>query len=323
MSDLQRVHRRKHMSRGKTSQTSHILSRGYIFASLILLTISVSSISILFSLYEPKEAEEDARVASVVDVHKLEKIDVEAHSFVVYDIATKEFIFGKNETEVLPLASITKTMTALTACEYRDKINEISISESDLETEGSSVLIPDSSWKLIPLLQYMMTVSSNDAAVAIARNVGKEINIEHPYDAFIEKMNSNAKLFGMHTAVFSNPSGLDIDTKTAGAYASARDVARLFAETRRCREAFETTTTNSAHISEGKRVYTVENTNYFADKTPGLVASKTGFTDLAGGNLAVRVDRGLGQDIIVVVLGSTREARFKDTSKILEALARR
>lgn len=283
----------------------------------------MSSISILFSLYEPEEIEEDARVASVVDVHKLEKVDVVAHSFVVYDIATKQFIFGKNEAEILPLASITKTMTALTACGYRDKVDEVSISESDIQTEGASILSADTTWKLIPLLQYMMTVSSNDAAVAVARNVGKEIDMERPYDAFIEKMNSNAKLFGMHTAIFANPSGLDIDTKSAGAYASARDVARLFAETKRCREAFETTTTNSAHISEGDRVYTVENTNYFADKTPGLIASKTGFTDLAGGNLAVRVDRGLGQEIIVVVLGSTRDARFNDTSKILEALARR
>lgn len=315
------------MSRGPSSQTSRILSRGYIFSSLLLLTICVSSISI-FDLYrdgleQAKVEDLNTTLGSVIDVRRLEKIEVKAQSFAVYDMRTRHIIFGKNDTAPLPLASITKTMTALTACEYYDRVSEISISESDIATEGISLLSPNTSWPLMPLLQYMMTASSNDASTSIARNIGVLIDPERPYDAFIAKMNSNASLYGMKNSIFSNASGLDMDTSTAGAYASARDVAKLFAETRKCSEAFETTTSNIAHIEERGHIYSVANTNYFADNTPGLIASKTGFTDLAGGNLVVRVDRGLGQEIIVVVLGSTREERFSDTSKILEALARR
>lgn len=313
------------MNRHRASHTSHILSRGFIFTALILLTLCVSSISI-YGITQPTDDSEysgDANYPSVIDMHKLERIQVRAHSYVVYDIAERRVIYGKNDTEPLPLASITKTMTALTACEYQTKLDAVSISESDVATEGGSILAADTTWPLMPLIQYMMTVSSNDAATAIARNVGKVIDIEHPYDAFITEMNNNAQKFGMVTAVFYNPSGLDISSTKAGAYASARDVAKLFSEIKRCNKAFETTTANTAEISEGGHMYLVANTNHFADMTPGLVASKTGFTDLAGGNLAVKVDRGLGQEIVVVVLGSTREERFTDISKILEALARR
>ena len=59
-----------------------------------------------------------------------------------------------------------------------------------------------------------------------------------------------------------------------------------------------------------------KNTNIIVDKLPGVLASKTGFTDLAGGNLIMAFDIGLGHRIIISVLGSTKEARFEDLEKL-------
>ena len=62
-----------------------------------------------------------------------------------------------------------------------------------------------------------------------------------------------------------------------------------------------------------------KNTNIDVEKIPGLLASKTGYTTLAGGNLVVAFDASIGRPIIVVVLGSSQEGRFKDVQSLVNA----
>jgi D-alanyl-D-alanine carboxypeptidase len=59
------------------------------------------------------------------------------------------------------------------------------------------------------------------------------------------------------------------------------------------------------------------------NKIPSLIASKTGFTDLAGGNLAVIFDAGFEYPIIVVVLGSSQTGRFTDVEKLVNLSLRK
>ncbi len=61
----------------------------------------------------------------------------------------------------------------------------------------------------------------------------------------------------------------------------------------------------------------VKNTNEVVQNIDGLIASKTGYTDLSGGNLVVAFDAGLNHPIIVTVLGSSQEGRFSDTLKLI------
>ena len=61
------------------------------------------------------------------------------------------------------------------------------------------------------------------------------------------------------------------------------------------------------------------NTNKTVNSIPGIIASKTGYTELAGGNLAVVFDAGFGSPVAVVVLGSTYEERFSDVEKLSNA----
>ncbi|MDP2650081.1 MAG: hypothetical protein Q8P16_00780, partial [bacterium] len=105
------------------------------------------------------------------------------------------------------------------------------------------------------------------------------------------------------------------------AYGSAENMARLMsAAYRHAARAFESTALPYAefHNAAGK-AYEAQNTNGIVDAIPGLVMGKTGYTDLAGGNLAVVFEKEPGHAVVVVVLGSTREGRFNDVLELVEA----
>jgi D-alanyl-D-alanine carboxypeptidase len=63
----------------------------------------------------------------------------------------------------------------------------------------------------------------------------------------------------------------------------------------------------------------MKNTNQGVVQVPGALLSKTGFTDLAGGNLVVVFDAGMAHPVAVVVLGSTVEGRFTDVKRLMDA----
>ena len=84
-------------------------------------------------------------------------------------------------------------------------------------------------------------------------------------------------------------------------------------------EVLEATRYKNLHFASTEKIYSVENTNVIVDQIPNLIASKTGYTDLAGGNLIIAFDAGLGRPIIITVLGSTEEGRFADVLKLVEA----
>jgi D-alanyl-D-alanine carboxypeptidase len=111
---------------------------------------------------------------------------------------------------------------------------------------------------------------------------------------------------------FINPSGLDINGETeASNFGDAISVARLInIFYRKDSSAMEKTTHN--------KVGEFTNTNEYADILPFLSGSKTGFTDVAGGNLVTLFDI-LDNRIAIVVLGSTKEDRFKDTEALLKS----
>lgn len=69
--------------------------------------------------------------------------------------------------------------------------------------------------------------------------------------------------------------------------------------------------------SDTGQYHDAENTNYYVDKIPGLIGSKTGYTDLAGGNLVIAFNAGLNRPVVAVVLGSTLQERFTDIAKLV------
>ena len=126
-------------------------------------------------------------------------------------------------------------------------------------------------------------------------------------------MDEIARERGLHDMYFLNPSGLDESATQSGGYGSARSVAALFAYVASAHaEVFTATARKEVTItSQEGRAVVASNTDDALDAIPGIVLGKTGYTDLAGGNLAV-VFETEGHSIVAVVLGSTKDGRFSD-----------
>ncbi len=257
-----------------------------------------------------------------------ERLHLDARSVYVWDSQTGKKLYGKNEHEVLPLASVTKMMMALVAVELLPQSTEVSIAPIDLLEEGDTGLLVGEKWALSDLLKFTLVASSNDGASAIASVGGaslmREASSTDPFTnkrLFIKRMNEKADSIGLLNTRFANESGLDIDSVTAGAYGSARDMARLFEYiARKYPELFAATTYSKIDVrSDSNVIHHVANTNAGVEEVTGLIGSKTGYTDLAGGNLVVVVDIGVSHPVVIAVLGSTKGGRFTDVNKLVNA----
>lgn len=159
---------------------------------------------------------------------------------------------------------------------------------------------------------FMMSNSSNDAAEAIARAYPRG------RDAFIERMNDRARELGLALS-YDNPTGLT-EHGEKGGVGTAIDVARLLSYAyKKYPLIFEYTTSNEGVVSSKNKDHVLENTNLIASSIAGLQASKTGYTDKSGGSLALRINMGLDDPYIYVILGAdTRESRFKDIEYLVQ-----
>jgi D-alanyl-D-alanine carboxypeptidase len=237
--------------------------------------------------------------------------ELAAKAAIVYEPASGRVLYGKNTEEQLPLASLTKLATAL-AVLSQDENRLVTVTAEALAEEGDSGLSVGDLWRLGDLVAFGLTTSSNDAMAAAAQALTREETVA--------KMNRDAKAYGMAQSYFLNPTGLDISSSTAGAYGSARDVAYLVtALLTRHSSIFEATA--YAPEPEGDSGKGAQSTLTPLASLPGLIAAKTGYTDLAGGNLAVAADIGLSEPVVVVVLGSTIDGRFEDAQKLIKAVA--
>lgn len=237
-------------------------------------------------------------------------INLEAQAAYVFDMRTGKTLFSKNEEAQLPLASLTKVMTALIASEMPD--------------DTVVAFGKDEKWNLKELLDYTLMVSSNNGASAIAGASGAWLGVnqkEVGADVFVQKMNDEARALALSQTFFLNPNGLDVNDTLSGAYGSAKDMVNLFAYILRWKPALlEATTYESLQLqSESGVLHTARNTNILARTIPGLLASKTGYTDLAGGNLVIAFDVGPMHPVIIAVLGSSQDGRFTDVEKLIAA----
>jgi D-alanyl-D-alanine carboxypeptidase (penicillin-binding protein 5/6) len=239
----------------------------------------------------------------------------------VWDVTTQRSLFDKNADETKALASLTKLMTTVVAFEVLATGTTIAIPEAAIQEAGDSGLMSGERFTIAALSDLVMLSSSNDGARAIAIAGGEALDLdEDPTRTFVRAMNVRAAELGLRQTTFNNPTGLDVSPTVAGGYGSAREVALLFEYILLNHPGLleETRYEDVLIPNQDGSVHTVSNTNQDTFSTPGLLGSKTGFTDLAGGNLAVAFDAGLNRPVIVVVLGSSREGRFRDVADLVE-----
>ncbi|MDO8555350.1 MAG: serine hydrolase [bacterium] len=243
----------------------------------------------------------------------LSQINIEAKSACVFDIAQNKFLFELNYEKPMPLASLTKLMTAITAKENMPETLEIEISKEAVTQEGDSGLKIGETISLKKLLPIMLVSSSNDAAFAIATSL--KTNTETNEDEFVKLMNKKARGLNFSSMYFSNSTGLDISETQAGAYGSCKDMTDLMKYILNTHaNLLEPTEKEWVYLDDGRKF---ENTNKLLSKLPSFIGGKTGSSDLAGGNFTVALDEGLNHPLIITVLGSTTEGRFKDVETLL------
>ena len=238
----------------------------------------------------------------------------------VWDVQNQRVLFAKNADESLPLASVTKLMTALLADELLSATSTVHIGHDAVAQYGNSGLAPGETFDRQTLTDLTLMVSSNDGAFALATATGKLIDPAHPADAFVHAMNARARELGLTKTTYWNPTGLDITTEQPGSVGSARDMAMLMQYILLNHPGILTYTkqAKSKIYDNSGRYHDAVNTDSEVTKIPGLIGSKTGYTDLAGGNLVVAFDAGLNRPIIVAVLGSTEQDRFTDVMQLVK-----
>ncbi len=284
-----------------------------------IITISMLVVSALIALIALPQAtthiEAENTVAAIALPKYFEDLTLDAKAAYVYDLTNEKELFAKDASQNLPLASLTKIMTAVTASEIaNDPQKVVVINPESLYESGDNGLYAYESWELSKLLQFMLVVSSNDAASAIANSLGGK-------ETFVNAMNKKAQELNLTSLTFNNPSGLDETDVLAGAYGSAEDIAHLLgyaAKTKR--EIIEPTRYPSFQTTSLDGLgHTVQNTDTIIHDIPGMIGGKTGYTNLAGGNLAIIFDAGIQHPIVIVVLGSTYDGRFTDVKKLIDA----
>ncbi len=227
-----------------------------------------------------------------------------ARSALLADYDSGQVLYQKNINQALPMASLTKIMTALIILEEIPEEEIITVGQ--VWTEGKSVGLSAGEQFLVSDLVYaLLVMSGNDVAEVLAQNYpGGRI-------AFMARMNEKARQLGLVNTSFVNPHGLD----QVGHYSSARD---LFALTNYAlkNDLFrEIIKKNNGLICDltGNSCYQIEATNELIN-FPGVLGVKTGYTDQAGGCFVgfwEQEDR----RFLSVVLGSSN--RFWETQNLL------
>ncbi len=289
----------------------------------MVVVLLIMVFAVYGSLHPNLKVEINKNNKAISQSNPFSKLLLKSKAVYVLDVKTNKVMFQLNSSTPLPLASITKLMMAYTAADLVSVNSKITVQKEFLEEEGDTGLLADETWKLQDLLDFSLLVSSNDGARTIASVVGALSLHTDNYDLgrkdFITKMNNNAQKMGLKQTYFLNESGLD-ENGTSGGYGSAEDIANLMSYILENKpKLLEATKYHISSINSLIQTHVAENTNTGMENIPGLLASKTGYTDLAGGNLAIAFDASIGRPIIVVVLGSTIDGRFDDVYKLVKA----
>lgn len=216
----------------------------------------------------------------------------------LFDLDTGKVLWRRNATRVLPMASVTKMMTAILADERIPAGGKVRITKQAVQTGGSKVgVLPEG--KLIgvqTMLYGLLLPSGNDAAVALAQRVSGTTK------QFVALMNARAKAMHLQCTRFASPSGL-VDQ---GNHTCAYDLAALARELLDHPRLAKIVAKRSATLPfpiKGGRLELYNHNPLLKQKYPGTLGIKTGFTGAAGQCLVAAVGRD-GRRLGVILLHS-------------------
>ena len=227
----------------------------------------------------------------------------------VLDQDTHEVLYSKNPEAVLPIASLSKLMTALVISEAHQSLDEeLTITNDDIDTEKNtrSRLKPGTELSRGVMLHLALMASENRAANALGRNYPGGLA------AFVAAMNAKAKELGMNDTHYVEPTGLSSQNKS-----SARDLAVLVNAAHQVPLLREYSTTPSLDVEVGRRQVQFHTTDRLvANPTWDIGLQKTGFINEAGQCLVMQAQMA-GRKLIMVLLDSAgKYSRIADAERI-------
>jgi D-alanyl-D-alanine carboxypeptidase len=196
---------------------------------------------------------------------------------ILFDVESGEVLWEKDADRRLPIASLTKMMTALLIAKEHGPGEDVAVTPEALAYEGSGmgVLPKGKEVELESLLKGLILVSGNDAAIALAQHDAGSL------DAFVEKMNEARERYGLSCSHFTSPHGLQDE----GNYSCPRDLATLARADLDVERIATIMGTDSAHFPfpiKGGALDLYNNNPFIRNGTPGITGVKTGYTDAAG-----------------------------------------
>ncbi len=236
-------------------------------------------------------------------------LDLKSSVALVMDQDTNEVLFSKNPQAVLPIASLTKLMTALVVAEAKLPLDEVlTISQADVDTEkGSrSRLTVGTQLTRGEMMHLALMSSENRAAHALGRHYPGGL------DAFVDAMNRKTVELGMAATRYVEPTGLSSRNQS-----SARDLATLVKAAHHYPLIRELSTSPEHQVAVGHRNLQFRNTNGLVrDPDWNIGLQKTGYISEAGRCLVMQAQMA-GRQLIMVFLDSAgKYSRIGDAERV-------
>ncbi|HHX58812.1 MAG TPA: D-alanyl-D-alanine carboxypeptidase [Candidatus Moranbacteria bacterium] len=245
---------------------------------------------------------------------------------VAIDAKTGTILYEQSATERMPIASLTKVMTAIIVLERISDLDNtiITIDREATLAEPSKIGCATSVNCDSNLLQVgekisarnlfdaMLIGSTNDAAIALGKHVAGS------QGEFARLMNQKAQELGLKNTKFCNPSGLDPDDLSEQCYSTAYDFARISAYSLKYKEIWRAfrMSEKDFYSVDGKISHNVKNTNKLLEEMPNCDGAKTGFTFEAGRTLMMTAHHPNNKNIKVVAVILNNNYRWDDISEI-------
>jgi D-alanyl-D-alanine carboxypeptidase (penicillin-binding protein 5/6) len=224
-------------------------------------------------------------------------------SGLLFDLDTGQVLWRRLPDRVLPIASLTKMMTALIVVARSKPDDKVRVTKEALAYKGSGIgLLPKGKRvKLETMLNGLLLPSGNDAAIALAQRTSG--TVAH----FVERMNEHARDLGLECTRFSSPDGF-VDAGNHSCAVDLAALARAVLDQPRLARIVRRRRALLPFPIKGGRLYLFNNNPLLRTGYPGAIGIKTGYTDAAGRCLAAAARRN-GRRLGVVLLHSPDPGR--------------
>ena len=269
---------------------------------------------------------------SFVKIPEKPNLDLQARAAIsvkINEAGRQRTLFKQNSDQALPIASLTKLMTAVIVLENYDlektlvTISKGAANQENVPNYGNLDREIGKKFSLKQLLELLLIYSSNDAAFALAEFVGTEnfapVVEQSSLRGFVDKMNEKAQDLGLENTHFINPHGLDPENISYNPenlkyfnYSTARDLVKLAQYILKEHPLiFE--------ITRKEPFYLLKDGIFDLFLPQEVIGGKTGYTDEAGGCILFLFRNERGSIFINLILGApSASARITEMQKLID-----